>query len=196
MRTQPPAIAPFLRSQTQAEILALLLLHPEQGYSISEIARRIGATTSVVHREITRLVEAGVLLDEAVGRTRLVRANREYRLIAPLTQIIVGTLGPIPVLTEELSQVVGIDRALIFGSWAARHSGLTGREPRDVDVLVVGEASRADLNDAAHRAEQRLGVPVNITRVLPRSWHDQTEPFLRTLSARPTIPLDLQEPDP
>ena len=170
----------------------MLLLHPDRGCSLSEIARRTGATSSVVHREVSRLVEAGVLLDEQVGRARLVRANRGYRLIEPLTQIIVGTLGPEPVLTEELSQVAGIEHALIFGSWAARRTGLTGNEPRDVDVLVVGNASRAELNEAAHHAEQRLGLPVNITRVSPQAWHARAEPFLRTLTARPMVPLDLQ----
>ena len=193
MRTLSPAIAPYLRSQTQAEILALLLLHPERSYTLTKISDRTGATASVVHREVSRLVEAGVLSDEQIGRSRVIRANQDYRLFEPLRQIILGTLGPAPVITEELEHVRGIDEALLFGSWAARQAGQGGHEPRDIDVLVVGDPDRSELNEAAYRAEKRLGIPVNISRVTPLAWRERTEPFLRTLASRPTLKLDLQE---
>jgi hypothetical protein len=38
---------------------------------------------------------------------------------------------------EELEGVEGIEKAYLFGSWAARYAGEAGRAPADLDVLVI-----------------------------------------------------------
>jgi hypothetical protein len=38
MRSDAPRLLPVLRSQHQAELLAMLLLHPEQEYTIAALA--------------------------------------------------------------------------------------------------------------------------------------------------------------
>ncbi len=81
MRTPPPALLPFLRSQVQGDLLALVYLNPDQEYSITEAAHRIGASVKAVHQEVTRLVEAGLL---AV------------------------TYGPLPVLTRSPTGLEGV----------------------------------------------------------------------------------------
>ena len=43
MRTEAPALMPILRSQPQAELLTLLLLDPENEYSITELSVKLGA---------------------------------------------------------------------------------------------------------------------------------------------------------
>jgi len=191
MRMVAPPLAPFLRSNTQGEILALLLLNPDDALSFADVARAVDAPTSVVHKEVSRLVEAGVLVDSRQGRSRLVRANPQYRLLRPLTELITGTYGPVPILTRELAGISGIDAAYIYGSWAARYEGDAGTQPRDIDVLVVGDAARTQLNDASTAAEERLHAPVNITKVSPIAWAASEDPFLVTVRSRPLVRLDL-----
>jgi len=38
----------------------------------------------------------------------------------------------------------------VYGSWAARHEGIAGPAPNDVDVLVIGDVPRRDLLAAGH----------------------------------------------
>ena len=102
MKRQPPSLAPFLRSNTQGEILALLLLDPDVDRGLADVARAVASPAAVVHKEVSRLVEAGVLVDSRQGRSRLVRANPEYRLLRPLTDLIAGTYGPVPVVADVL----------------------------------------------------------------------------------------------
>lgn len=63
-------------------------------------------------------------------------------------------------IAEELA-VDGAQQVIIFGSWAARYAGEAGPPPSGIDVLVVGKVDRADLYDAADRAQARLGLQVN-----------------------------------
>ncbi|HZL01593.1 MAG TPA: ArsR family transcriptional regulator, partial [Cellulomonas sp.] len=107
MKTQPSALAPFLRSDAQGDVLALLLLAPDQEFSIAEVQRRTGTAVAVAHREVVRLIDAGVLVDRSVGRARLVRANPDYPLLRPLTELVAATYGPIPVLGRLLRGVEG-----------------------------------------------------------------------------------------
>lgn len=192
-KVDAPALLPLLRSRIQGDLLALLYLRPDLEVTVSEAARRTGASFPAVQHEITRLVTAGLLTDRRQGSSRLVRAATHSRLSAPLTELLALTYGPLPVLTEALAPLEGVQRGFIYGSWAARYSGEPGPPPHDVDVLVVGTHDLDELDDVAHAAQQRLHQEVNITRVRPGTW-DQPDPqdgFMTSLRSRPLLELDL-----
>ncbi len=193
MRTESPALAPYLRSRTQARLLAELLLKPNAARSVTELARLLDTPQSVISQEVNRLVTAQVLADERIGRTRLIRANQNYRLLQPLTQILAATFGPEPVMSRLLGGVQGIHEAFLYGSWAARASGMVGRAPADVDVLVVGTPDRESLTDVMVVAESELGLPVQITRVSQAAWDQAAEPFIRTVKENPMVELKLNQ---
>ncbi|MFD1046495.1 ArsR family transcriptional regulator, partial [Kibdelosporangium lantanae] len=133
-----PSLLPLLRSRLQGELLALVLLHPDREYGLTELAQEFGVSVTTVLREVVRLTEAGIVEDRRFGRNRLVKARTDTPLYRPLTELIAVTFGPVPLLTEALSQLPGVDEAYIYGSWAARYNGEPGPPPGDVDVLVVG----------------------------------------------------------
>lgn len=186
------ALLPILRSQLQGQLLALLYLHPEAEYSLTETANQIGASVRAVHHEVERLVEAGLVQERRHGNMRLIKAA-DTRLTRPLTELLALTYGPLPVLARELADVGGIDEAFIFGSWARRFDGEPGPPPGDVDVLVVGVSDLDDLDEAARRAEQTLKRSVSITRVLPDRWADSSsdDGFLTDVRAKPRVSIEL-----
>lgn len=191
--TSPPLL-PLLRSRLQGELLALVLLHPEREYSLTELARELGASHTAVMREVNRLAEAGVLTSRNVGRTRLVAVRSETPLVRPLTELIAMSFGPVPLLTESLREIAGVERAFIYGSWAARYLGEPGQQPADVDVLVVGTPDPDELFDAAERAGRDLQREVNVHRVTASSWNSPTsDPFLTSVRERPLVELQLDQ---
>jgi DNA-binding transcriptional ArsR family regulator len=191
-----PSLLPLLRSRMQGELLAILLLHPEREYSITELAEGCGVTPTAVLREVERLVGGGILEDRRVGRSRLVKARTDTPLYRPLSEVISVTFGPLPLLAEALSGLAGVREAHIYGSWAARYRGEPGPPPGDVDVLVVGSPDADTLFDLAEGVSRRLGREVNVHRVSPASWAaDSADPFLTSVRERPLVPLPLdQEP--
>jgi DNA-binding transcriptional ArsR family regulator len=185
-------LAPLLRSDAQGELLALLLLHPEAEYTLTEIARRIGVSLPTVHAEVARLVVAGLVTDRRVGQARLVRAATGHVLFRPLVELLELTYGPTAVLPDVLAGVAGVREAYVYGSWAARRLGEPGDSPRDLDVVVVGSTPRDVLVELGERAGRRLHREVNITRVSPEVWDAGDDPFVRTLKLRPLVPLMLE----
>jgi AraC-like DNA-binding protein len=186
MRSEAPALLPIFRSQHQAAMLAWLLLHPADEYTLTELAKRLGVPLTTLQRETQRLVEAGILLDRTVGRARLVRANVAHPVAAPLTQMLQVTFGPQTVIGEEFD-VAGAEGVVIFGSWAQRYHGTPGLPPHDVDVLVVGAVDRADVYDAADRAQVRLGMQVNPVIRTPAQWAGDADSLVAQIKASPTL---------
>jgi predicted nucleotidyltransferase len=187
MRRTGPALLPVFRSRLQADILAALLLHPDREISLTDLARQVGAPLTTVHGEAERLTDAGILARRQAGRSAMLRADPASRLTRPLTDLLVLSWGPQHVIAEEFASLDGAERVLIFGSWAARYHEQPGPQPNDVDVLVIGAPSRDNVYDAADRAQQRLGIPVNTIIRPPAAWHDQADPLIRQIQASPVV---------
>jgi len=187
MRSAAPALLPVFRSQLQADILAALLLNPEREYSVTDLARRFDAPLSTVHGEIKRLTEAGLLRRRNVGRSALVQANPGNRLVGPLAELLFLSWGPPQVVAEEFAELDGAERVLIFGSWAARYHQQHGPPPHDLDVLVVGRPTREAVYDAADRAQQRLGMPVNPVIRSGNAWRQAADPLVQQIQSGPLV---------
>lgn len=185
-------LLPLLRSPLLGELLAWVYLHPDEAYSVTDLARKLGRSQSTVSREADRLTTVGLVREVRRGNLRLLQANPDSPLAPPLTELLALTYGPVAVLGDLLATVPGVAEAYIYGSWAARYKGEPGLSPRDVDVLVIGEADEDNLFDAARAAEQRLGREVNIHQVSAKSWGSPgTDPFLASVRSRPLAPVDL-----
>jgi DNA-binding transcriptional ArsR family regulator len=182
MRSEAPALLPIFRSPLQAQLLAMLLLNPGEEHTATELARRFDAPLTTVHQLLRQLVDAGLLVRRAVGRTSLLSADQGNPLVGPLTELLMLTWGPQQVVAEEFADLPGMERVLIFGSWAARFRQTPGPPPRDVDVLVIGEAERGAVYDAADRAQRRLGMPVNPVLRTGAQWTDDApDPLVRQI---------------
>jgi len=185
-------LLPLLRSRIQGDLLALLYLHPDRDYMLTEAASVIGTSVRTVHTEANRLVKSGLITDTRRGNSRLLRANTDTPVYQQLTDLLAVTYGPLPVLTEMLSGIEGVQSAYIFGSWAARYTGTQGDMPHDVDVLVVGTTDMTRLYEIADDAQRRLRREINIHRARPESWADPgRDPFLATVRSRPLVELRL-----
>lgn len=193
MKVAAPALLPILRSDTVGELLARLYLQPDRRATLSQLAVELEVSLPTVVREVDRMLAAGLLKYERVGRARRVWANRDSAMYAPLSTLVTLTYGPRPVLEQLLAEVDGVERAVIYGSWAARYLGEVGPEPNDVDVLVVGTPDPDELFDVADQARRRLHRDVSIRAVSSEVWNDTdpSDPFMRHVKSRPVVDLTL-----
>ena len=193
MRSDAPALLPILRSRHLAEILTVLLLHPDVEYTLSELAAALGLPLTTVQREVTRLSTAALVRERRVGRSRLVSADLSSRYARPLAELVTLAFGPRFVIGEEFGSLDAVAVA-IYGSWAARHEGIEGRPPHDVDVLVIGEVPRRDVYEAAERAEQRLSLPVNPVLCSVSRWLAAADPLIQQIRTAPLVWVAGEEP--
>ncbi len=187
MRTEAPLLAPIFRSEGQARLLSVLLLGDAE-LSITDLADKAALAYPTAHREVARLLDAGILAERRVGRTRLVKGNSESPLLAPLRDILMVATGPVVLLAEQLSPLGGVESAFLYGSFAARLSRVEGATPNDIDLMVIGTPDPSAVYDVCARVEQVVGRPVNPT-ILTHAEVQERSGFLEHLRAHPVVPI-------
>jgi hypothetical protein len=186
MRTEAPLLAPIFRSDGQARLLSVILLAGE--YTVTELAKHAKLAYPTAHREVGRLLDAGILIEHLVGRARVVSANEASPLVPPLRDILLISSGPVALLAEEFSRINGIEFAFLYGSFAARMRGIAGPSPHDIDVMVIGAPDTEAVYDACARVEEPVRRPVNPT-ILTRIEAEGDSGFLSHVFANPTVPV-------
>lgn len=190
MRTPAPPLLPVFRSRLVGELLALILANPERRWMAEELVARTGGAYPTVTRELRRLHTADLIVGEAVGRSKLWRANERNPLYRQLSRLAAASFGPPQVLAEEFQDLAGVEDLFVYGSWAARAAGEPGPTPGDIDVLVLGRPSRRDVYDAARRAEERLGYQVNPTIRPADEWAKADDGFAQQVKTSPMLPVE------
>ena len=171
------------------QVLALLLMQPDQKMHLRELARQIQAAPGTLKKELDALCHVGLLTSERVGNQVHFQANQGHPVFAELQALVRKTTGLADVLRRAL-QPLGeqVALALVFGSMASgsAHAG------SDVDLLVVGSASFAQVVEATYAAQAPLGRDINPKVMTPTEWatkRAEGHPFVQELLAKPRILL-------
>lgn len=171
------------------QVLALLLMQPDQKMHLRELARQTQAAPGTLKKELDALCQVGLLTSERVGNQVHFQANQGHPVFAELQALVRKTTGLADVLRRAL-QPLGeqVELALVFGSMASgsAHAG------SDVDLLVVGSASFAQVVEATYAAQTQLGREINPKVMTPAEWaarRAEGKPFVQELLARPHILL-------
>jgi predicted nucleotidyltransferase/DNA-binding HxlR family transcriptional regulator len=183
MRASTPILADVLFGKLRGAVLALLYGHPDQTFYYRQIARHLqGSSAGSLQRELDTLSRVGLIERSNVGNQVHYRANSSHPVFAELRSLVAKTVGVAQVLRSALEPLRSrIIVAFIYGS-VARHEESAGS---DVDLLVLGEASLADVVDAVGETEAALGRAVNPTVYSPLEYKDKVaggNQFLRSVA--------------
>ena len=186
MRTGPPLTAPLFRSDGQARLLAEVFLSAVDEMNLNELARRASLAYGTVHREVQRLLEAGLLVERRLGQARLVRPNPESPLTGPVRELLLVSAGPVPLLAAELRDIPGVQAAFLFGFFAARVRGERGHAPNDIDVKLGGDPDPSAVYAACQRVGDQVGREVNPT-IMTHAELEEHSGFLSQVRQGPTV---------
>lgn len=191
--TKRTPLAPIFRSDTQLQILGATYLEPERHFTIPELVERSSRPQPTVAREVERLTEAGLLKSELRSSRRTVWAASSTPIFDELRSILLKTIGPKAVLEKRFAGLPGVDRAMIYGSWARRYHGEAGLLPEDVDLLVIGSGNVGEIRAEADIATRKLGRDVNVTILTPAEWDAADSGFIAHVKDGPLVELDLKQ---
>lgn len=168
-------------------VLGLLLLHPEKHYHVREIARLTGTTAGTLHRELSKLAKAEVLIREASGNQVYYRANRSSSVFNELASILRKTSGLVDIIANVLIPFAEqIEVAVIFGSVGRG----TENEGSDVDLLIIGEVSFTCIVTALYPVQEVIGREINPKIYNKKEWKNlvrEKEPFAQEILNNPKL---------
>jgi predicted nucleotidyltransferase len=169
------------------QVLGLLLMRPDEGLYVRQIARLTGVPTGSLHRELRALADVGLLLREPAGNQVRYRANRNCPIHVELTEIFRKTSGLVDLLRDALAPLSDrIFVAFVFGSVARG----TETGASDLDLCVLGDVGLVDVVNAVLPLRERLGREINpvvMTREEFFAQRSQDDRFVSRVMSEPKL---------
>jgi predicted nucleotidyltransferase len=163
----PADLGSLLFGSSRREVLAQLLLHPDESLHVRELARRAGKAPGTLLRELNQLADAGVLLRTPVGNQMHFRANADCPIYEELRGIVKKTAGMANVLRDALEPLASRIRvAFVYGSIARGDE----RGGSDVDLMIVGEVAFPEVVRALQDAQRGLRREINPNVFRESEW--------------------------
>lgn len=177
----------LLGSKLRAKVIGWLMTHPDERYFGRQLASILTEDPTNVSRELARLTRLGILTCQIEGQQKYHQANRSCSVYKELHNLSLKTAGLADVVRELIQPLAGkIDVAFIYGSQAEGKATASS----DVDVMVIGKATLAEVVSAIGPAHDQLGREVNPT-VYPKKEFktkvSQGHHFLKSVLKHPKV---------
>ena len=158
-------------SKTRVKLLHLFMNHPGQSFYVREITRLIDEQINSVRRELSNMLEVGIITSDSADNKLYYQANQRYEFYRPLRAIFAGEAMGDAEKSEVEKATVNQNEVDIIASIPsvrlAIFSGILVKgSTASVDVIVVGNVSVAKVKSAITMIEKLEGRELNYT-VLP-----------------------------
>lgn len=151
-------------SKTRVKLLHLFLSNPDRAFYVREITRKIDEQINSVRRELANMLSIGVIKNDSVDNKLYYEVNKDYEHYIPLQQMFadnktassnVNSSKPkVHPWKKHVDQLSNLRLALLSG-------GLAGNPASQIDVLLVGSPSLAQVKRLIKKFEQEEARPLN-----------------------------------
>ncbi len=157
-------------SKTRVKLLHLFMNHPGQSFYVREITRLIEEQINSVRRELSNMLDIGVITSDTAENKLYYQVNQRYEFYTALRAIFAGE--PIAASQRDAPAVQGgavseTHRSIIEGIPALRLALFAGvlvkGSVADVDVLLVGNLDQHKVKAAIAMIEKLEGRELNYT---------------------------------
>lgn len=153
-------------SKTRVKLLHLFLNHPGQSFYVREITRLIDEQINSVRRELSNMLEVGIITSDTADNKLYYQVNKDYEYYTPFRAIFANeTIRAAATVTsaddatyEQYAQVLATIPALrlaVIGGVLIKGSA------GSVDILLVGNLAPAKVQAAIRTIEKQEGRELN-----------------------------------
>ncbi len=154
-------------SKTRVKLLHLFMNHPGQSFYVREITRLIEEQINSVRRELSNMLEVGVITSDTADNKLYYQVNQRYEYYTALRAIFAGeAIAAEPSASpKQKSQVKEQYRSIIEDISALRLALFGGvlvkGSASDVDILLVGNLNQSKVKEAVSMIEKLEGREIN-----------------------------------
>lgn len=145
-------------SKTRVKLLQLFYSNPNRSFYVREITRRIDEQINSVRRELSNLLNAGIISSETTNNRLYYEINKSYQFYDPLSQIFGATAGVTG--DDETSESTAALKALGNVNLALYTGQFTRDEKSGIDFLIVGDINHTQLSKYIADMEAKEGKAV------------------------------------
>ncbi len=154
-------------SKTRVKLLHLFLNNPGQSFYVREITRKIDEQINSVRRELSNMLEVGVITSDSADNKLYYQVDQRYDYYVPLRAIFgdnvdqshmvaASSVGAAEEYSSALRAIPALTLAMLAGV-------LVKGSNSKIDVLLVGNVSPAKVKTAIKVIEAGEGRDINYT---------------------------------
>jgi hypothetical protein len=154
-------------SKTRVKLLHLFFSNPSESFYVREITRKIGEQINSVRRELSNMLDVGVITNDSVDNKLYYQVNQRYEFYVPLRLIFsddktsiktavlnAGRQSDTNKYDSLLKGISGL-KVAIFAGVLVEHSTAS------LDVVLAGDISSAKVKAAIKEIERIEGREIN-----------------------------------
>lgn len=153
-------------SKTRVKLLHLFLNNPGESFYVREITRKIDEQINSVRRELSNMLDVGIICSETSDNKLYYQVNQRYEYYVPLRAIFGDAqVTQVPAKQDEvaidkygsaLRDITGLRLAILSGV-------LVKGSANSLDVLLVGNVAPAKVRAVISEIERNEGREMNYT---------------------------------
>lgn len=160
-------------SKTRVKLLKLFYGNPNRAYYVREITRKIDEQINSVRRELSNLLNIGIITSDTTNNKLYYEVNPKYEYYQPLLEIFGGKINKPKKSAdseednsgiEEEFKLLGHVELVLFTGQFTRDSGAP------VDVLIVGNVNKNAVDKYIAGLEEDEGKEISYTVMKPEDF--------------------------
>jgi DNA-binding transcriptional ArsR family regulator len=153
---QLPLLDSLVTSKTRIKLLLKFFSHANSGY-LRSLAKEFDESTNSVRVELNRLTEAGLLLAEDEGKTKVYRANKYHPFFHEIKGMVGKFLGLDDLVEKVVKRMGNVEKAIITGDYAM------GIDSGTIDMTLIGkDLDRQYLDFLVHKTYEKINRKVQV----------------------------------
>ena len=157
------------RSKVTRSVLYYYFIHEHASVYVNELSRRLEVDKRHLVVKLKQLEAEGLLKSEYLGIQKYYSLNKEYPLYNEYKKIVLKTIGLESLLKKALSNIQGVSRAFIFGSYAR----YTMDASSDIDVLVIGNHDIISLQKSLTKLQKKIDREINLINITQDEFEEK-----------------------
>lgn len=152
-------------SKTRVKLLHLFLNHPGESFYVREITRKIDEQINSVRRELSNMLEVGIITSDSADNKLYYQVNQRYDYYVPLRAIFgdkSSSNKPVNVKSDDFDDKYKTLFGDITGLRLAVLTGVLVRgSSSSIDVLIVGSVVSSKVKLLIKEIEKSEGREIN-----------------------------------
>jgi predicted transcriptional regulator len=131
-------------SKTRVKLLKLFFGNPNRAFYVREITRKIDEQINSVRRELSNLLNIGIITSDNTNNKLYYEVNQKYEYYLPLLEIFSGKRAEVNKSIEAVTEQIEDDELKALGHVdAVVYSGQLTRDNKSpIDVLIIGDVNK------------------------------------------------------
>ena len=147
----------LVTSKTRIKLLLKFFSHQNSGY-LRSLAKDFEESTNSVRVELNRLTDAGLLLQEDEGKTKIYRANDQHPFFSEISAMVSKFLGLDELMERIVKRMGEVEKAYIVGDYAQ------GIDSGTVEMVLIGKNLDRDyLEFIREKTFEKVNRKVNVS---------------------------------